>query len=86
MEDGVPRSALVSAADSDRVDIGTLAGMATCTITHMLELTASREVVGAAIGRSHPQALIRVGLAPTFGRIPPPTPRRSLADVLEIRS
>ncbi|SHT45023.1 Universal stress protein [Mycobacteroides abscessus subsp. abscessus] len=64
----------------------TLAGMATCTITHMLELTASREVVGAAIGRSHPQALIRVGLAPTFGRIPPPTPRRSLADVLEIRS
>lgn len=135
LEDGVPRSALVSAADSDRVDIGRtfpvvaerasrpglqedqakvlalstardtpknllrcgellsevllearLAGMATCTITHMLELTASREVVGAAIGRSHPQALIRVGLAPTFGRIPPPTPRRSLADVLEIRS
>ncbi|MEU9804985.1 NAD(P)H nitroreductase [Mycobacterium sp. NPDC050853] len=132
--DGIPRSALVSAAESDRVDIGrtfpvvterpprsglqedkanvlalstardtpknllrcgellsevlleaTLAGMATCTITHMLELTASREVVGAAIGRTHPQALIRVGLAPTFGRIPPPTPRRQLADVFEIR-
>lgn len=134
LEDGIPRSALVSAADSDHVDIGrtfpvvterterpglhedqakvlalstardtpknllrcgellsevlleaTLAGLATCTITHMLELTASREVVGAAIGRAHPQALIRVGLAPTFGRVSPPTPRRSLADVLEIR-
>ncbi|MGL5444743.1 MAG: Acg family FMN-binding oxidoreductase [[Mycobacterium] stephanolepidis] len=132
--EGIPRSALVSAGESDRVDIGrtfpvvsertprpgpqedrakvlalstardtpkhllrcgellsevlleaTLAGMATCTITHMLELTASREVVGAAIGRAHPQALIRVGLAPTFGRVPPPTPRRSLADVFEIR-
>lgn len=132
--DGVPRSALVSATESDRVDIGrtfpvtaertprsgpqedqarvlalstardtpknllrcgellsevlleaTLAGLATCTITHMLELTASREVVGSAIGRAHPQALIRVGTAPMLGRIPPPTPRRPLADVLKIR-
>ncbi|MGH3723334.1 MAG: Acg family FMN-binding oxidoreductase [Mycobacterium sp.] len=132
--DGIPRSALVTATESDGVDIGrtfpviaertprsgpqedqskvlalstardtpknllrcgellsevlleaTLAGMATCTITHMLELTASREVVGSVIGRAHPQVLIRVGTAPMLGRIPPPTPRRPLADVLEIR-
>ena len=132
--DGIPQSALVSAAESDRVDVGrsfpvthhperrlgvpedrsrivtlstladthddilrcgealsavlleaTLAGMATCTLTHLTEVPASRDIVGGLIGRAHPQALIRIGLAPALDDVPPPTPRRPLPDVLRFR-
>lgn len=134
VSDGIPQSALVSAAESDRVDVGrsfpvtrhperrlevpedrsqivalsaladthddilrcgealsavlleaTLAGMATCTLTHLTEVAASRDIVGGLIGRSHPQALIRIGLAPALDEVPPPTPRRPLSDVLHLR-
>ncbi|BDX33594.1 putative NAD(P)H nitroreductase acg [Mycobacterium antarcticum] len=130
--DGIPQSALVSAAESDRVDVGrtfpvtrhaerrlevpedrstivalsavaddhgdilrcgealsallleaTLAGMATCTLTHLTEVAASRDIVSGLIGRPYPQALIRIGLAPSLDEIPPPTPRRPLSDVLK---
>jgi hypothetical protein len=33
----------------------------------------------------NPHVLIRVGLAPAIDDVPPPTPRRPLSDVLEIR-
>ncbi len=134
VSDGIPQSALVSAAESDRVDVGrsfpvthhperrlevpedrsqivalsaladtrddilrcgealsavlleaTLAGMATCTLTHLTEVAASRDIVGGLIGRAYPQALIRIGLAPALDVVPPPTPRRPLSDVLQFR-
>ncbi|MBS1691047.1 MAG: NAD(P)H nitroreductase [Actinobacteria bacterium] len=132
--DGIPHSSLVSAAESDRVDVGrnfpitlhserrltvpddqskillisahdenrrdilgcgetlstvlleaTMAGLATCTLTHVTELAASRDVVTTLTGRKHPEVLIRVGAVPALDDAPPPTPRRPLADVLQFR-
>jgi hypothetical protein len=133
--DGVPHSSLISAAESDRVDVGrtfpvthhrerraeldedhskilvlstyddahdsvlrcgemlsavlldaTMAGLATCTLTHITELSASRQIVAQLINQdTTPQVLIRVGLAPSIDDVPPPTPRRPLREVLEIR-
>lgn len=132
--DGIPESSLVSAAESDRVDVGrtfpvtshqdrrldvgedrstilvlsarddtrrdilgcgellsavlleaTMVGMATCTLTHMTEVAASRDIVSALTGRPYPQVLIRIGLAPALEQTPPPTPRRPLTDVLRFR-
>jgi hypothetical protein len=130
--DGIPRSSLVSAAESDRVDVGrtfpvsahnerrpgfgqdqstvlvlstdedtrddavrcgealsavllecTLAGMATCTLSHLTELQASRHLIGILTGRAAmPQLVIRVGEAPVLDEVPPMTPRRPLSDVL----
>ncbi|MDT5339148.1 MAG: hypothetical protein QOD90_4653 [Mycobacterium sp.] len=130
-QDGIPDSSLVTAAESDRVDIGrnfpvthhrerrsqvtedrskvlvlsalgdtrrdiltcgealsvalleaTMAGMATCPLTHMTELGASSDIVGNLTGHPLPQVLIRVGVAPALDDFPPPTPRRPLHDVL----
>jgi nitroreductase len=129
--DGIPHSSLVSAAESDRVDIGrtfpvthhrerrsevaedrstvvvlsalgdtrrdiltcgealsvtlleaTMAGLATCPLTHMTEVEASRDIVIGLTGRALPQLLIRVGMAPALDDVPPATPRRPLSDVL----
>jgi hypothetical protein len=130
--DGIPRSSLLSAAESDRVDVGrtfpvsahnersagfgqdqstvlvlstdkdtrddalrcgealsavllecTLAGMVTCTLSHLTELQSSRHLIGALTGRAAtPQLLIRVGEALALGEVPPMTPRRPLRDVL----
>ncbi|MGV0723857.1 NAD(P)H nitroreductase [Mycolicibacterium elephantis] len=132
--EGVPHSALLSASEADRMDIGrdfprvqhadrrvefghdqakvlvlsthdndrtrllecgemlsavlleaTLAGLATCTLSHITELWASRDIVSALIGQSTtPQVLIRVGLAPAHEDPPPATPRRPIDEVLEI--
>ena len=61
----------------------TLAGLATCTLTHMIEVNSSREVVRRLTGRrSLPQLLIRAGTAPVTERSEPITPRRPVADVL----
>ncbi|HEU4360138.1 MAG TPA: NAD(P)H nitroreductase, partial [Mycobacterium sp.] len=131
--DGIPHSALISATESDRVDVGrtfpvvahrdrragitedrstvlvlstdedrrddallsgealsqvllecTLAGLATCPVTHLTELAAGRSVINTLIGRdSMPQVLIRVGEAPILDEVAPMTPRRALSDVLE---
>jgi nitroreductase len=136
MTDGIPDSALVSASEGDRVDVGrnfpvahngerraefghdhskilvlstyddnrdsvlqcgemlsavlleaTMAGLATCTLTHITELHASRDIVSSLIGQpTKPQALIRVGLAAELERQPPATPRRPLEEVLEVRT
>ena len=135
---GIPESSLVSAAESDRVDVGrvfpvthhrerrpevdedhakvvvlstyddtphsvlrcgellsavlldaTMVGLATCTLTHITELPASREIVAGLIGHSSqditPQVLIRVGRAPSIEDVPPPTPRRPVDEVFEVR-
>jgi hypothetical protein len=63
------------------------AGMATCTITHLTEVAASRHVVATLIeGTAWPQILVRIGVAPSMETVPPPTPRRPIGDVLEFRS
>ncbi|CAN5664915.1 FMN-binding protein Acg [soil metagenome] len=129
--DGIPQSSLISAAESDRVDIGrtfpvthhperrsqvaedastvvvlsaladtprdilncgqalsatlldaTMAGFATCPLTHMTELEASCDILRHLTGRALPQVLIRVGVAPATDSVPPPTPRRPVEDVL----
>lgn len=65
----------------------TLAGMATCPLSHLTELEASRSIIRALIGgHAEPQLLVRVGQVPAIADQPPPTPRRPLADVLEFRS
>lgn len=64
----------------------TLAGMATCTLTHMTEVTPARELIQRLSGRTGlPQLLIRVGKAPPVEQHAPATPRRPLSDVLEFR-
>ena len=133
--DGIPRSALISAAESDRVDVGrafpvapqrdrraeltedravvlvlstdghrpldalrsgealsrvlldcTLAGLASCPVTHLTELTEGRGLINTLIRRNGmPQALIRVGRVPAIDEMSPMTPRRALDDVLEWR-
>ncbi len=138
ISEGIPHSSLVSAAESDRVDVGrtfpvthhaerrpevdedhakvavlstyddtpdsvlrcgeslsaalldaTMVGLATCTLTHITEIPASRATVAELIGQSihdiTPQVLIRVGLAPSIEDVPPPTPRRPINEVFEVR-
>jgi hypothetical protein len=64
----------------------TLAGLATCTLTHITELSASRHIIAMLIEQdSTPQVLIRVGVAPGNESVAPATPRRPLEDVLVVR-
>jgi nitroreductase len=64
----------------------TMAGLATCPLTHITEVEESRDIIADLVGRkTMPQVLIRVGVAPNVENVPPPTPRRPLSDVLEIR-
>jgi hypothetical protein len=64
----------------------TMAFLATCTLTHLIELDESREVVrGLLENDGQPQVLIRAGIAPPMEAVPPPTPRRAPDDVLQIR-
>ncbi|KWX68716.1 hypothetical protein ASJ79_16615 [Mycobacterium sp. NAZ190054] len=64
----------------------TMAGLATCTVTHITEVPEGRDVVASLIGSTAiPQALVRVGRAPAMDVAPPPTPRRAVRDVLVIR-
>ncbi|RDI55290.1 Acg family FMN-binding oxidoreductase [Nocardia mexicana] len=60
----------------------TLAGYATCPLTHLTEVPRARAVVSQLTGRKMvPQVLIRVGTAPAREE-PAPTPRLPLADIL----
>jgi hypothetical protein len=62
----------------------TMAGLASCTLTHMTELAPSREIVRELTGqRGLPQVLVRVGRVPGKNTAPlEATPRRPLDDVL----
>jgi hypothetical protein len=134
MFDGMPHTSLVSAVESDRVDVGryfpvtdrgnrrieipedrakllllssdtdsradalasgealsavllecTMACLATCTLTHITEVRATRELVTALMGYDkQPQVLIRVGAVPVVETLPPVTPRRPFADVFRV--
>ncbi|SBS73493.1 putative NAD(P)H nitroreductase acg [uncultured Mycobacterium sp.] len=71
---------------SDVLLEATVAGLASCTLTHMTELKASRDIVRALIDADDdPQLLVRIGHVPSAAQKPVPTPRRPLADVLEFR-
>jgi hypothetical protein len=64
----------------------TVAGMATCTLTHLVEVDESRDIVRSLIVRhGQPQVVIRAGIAPPSEHLPASTPRRPLDEVLEIR-
>ncbi|MGV0645185.1 NAD(P)H nitroreductase [Mycolicibacterium sp. XJ2546] len=64
----------------------TMQSLATCPLTHITELWASRDIVSSLIGQTTtPQILVRVGVAPAHEDPPPPTPRRPIDEVLEIR-
>ena len=64
----------------------TAAGFATCTLTHMIELHASREAVRRITGRrAEPQVLIRVGRQADNSPAAVRTPRRPIGEVLQVR-
>ncbi len=64
----------------------TAAGLATCTVTHITEVQAGRDIVRELLSDTAlvPQVLIRVGAEPG-GEPLEPTPRRPLNDVLHMR-
>ncbi|MEV2226103.1 hypothetical protein AB0E01_40490 [Nocardia vinacea] len=63
----------------------TAAGLATCPLTHITELPASRSVIANLLPHAEvPQVLIRIGTAPDE-HAPPPTPRHPLTDVFTER-
>jgi nitroreductase len=65
----------------------TMAGLATCPLTHITELAASRELVAELLGQDTvPQVLIRIGLAPAMEDVPAATPRRPIDEVLEVHA
>jgi hypothetical protein len=65
----------------------TIAGMATCTLSHMMEVAPSRDIVRQLTGHSGlPQLLIRVGRTPRGEHHVPATPRLPVTEVLEFRS
>ncbi|SPM32251.1 hypothetical protein K875_03191 [Mycobacterium rhizamassiliense] len=65
----------------------TLAELATCPVTHITELNASRDVIRDLTSgpAAVPQVLIRVGIEPPDELTPKPTPRRPLSEVFAIR-
>ncbi|HEY5857167.1 MAG TPA: hypothetical protein VIW24_24820 [Aldersonia sp.] len=60
----------------------TMAGYATCPLTHLTEIPASRAVVARAAGTTElPQVVVRIGTAPAGEPERASTARRPLADV-----
>ncbi|MDO3401546.1 NAD(P)H nitroreductase [Mycolicibacterium neoaurum] len=81
--DGTPSAVLqCGEALSAALLSATMAGLATCTLTHVTEVPASLAVVQHLTGRELPQVLIRMGSTASSAQIPPPTPRRPLSEVL----
>ncbi len=62
----------------------TVAGLATCTLTHMTEVLPSRDIIRQLTGQiGSPQLLIRIGVAPADQHVLPATPRRPVTELLE---
>ena len=59
-------------------------GLATCVLTEPLEIAGQRALIRRDLlfGTAYPQAIVRVGWAPTSADFPPETPRRPIADLL----
>src|SRR5271155_5867339 len=64
----------------------TMAGLATCPVTHLTEVAVSRELIKSLMDHDAvPQVLVRVGIVPVTEKAPPPTPRRPLSEVLRLK-
>lgn len=64
----------------------TIAGYATCPLTHLVELPGSRGVVQKLVdGNLLPQVLVRIGAAPTTGAPAAATPRLDVSKILDLR-
>lgn len=64
----------------------TVAGLATCTLTHMTEMAMSRHIIAQITGTAgQPQLLIRVGKSVPNGHHVEPTTRRLVTEVLKFR-
>lgn len=62
------------------------AGLASCALTHITELTSARESIQSVLtGAGIPQVIIRVGAAPADTAASAPTPRRPIEEILTIR-
>lgn len=62
----------------------TIAGLATCPLTHITELSSSRRIISDLVPEpGKPQILVRVGTAPTEPDYPQ-TPRRPVSDFLDL--
>jgi nitroreductase len=65
----------------------TMAGLATCPVTHLTEVHVTRELIQSLVDHDmFPQVLVRAGVVPVTEKAPPPTPRRELSDVLRIQN
>ncbi len=65
----------------------TMAGFATCPVTHLTELPATSDLIRSLISQAGvPQVLVRVGVVPIGEKPPHPTPRRPLSEVLRLRA
>ncbi len=65
----------------------TMAGFATCPVTHITELPATRDLIRSLMHHDAvPQVLVRVGVVPLAEKPPRPTPRRPLSEVLRLRA
>ena len=65
----------------------TMVGFATCTVTHLTELSETRKLVQSLTRpEATPQVLVRVGVVPVNEKAPQPTPRRPLSEVLRLRA
>jgi hypothetical protein len=65
----------------------TMAGFATCPVTHLTELRVTRELIQSLMDHDAvPQVLVRVGVVPVTEKAPKPTPRRPLSEVLRLRA
>ncbi|MGW4351897.1 Acg family FMN-binding oxidoreductase [Nocardia sp. NPDC004582] len=63
----------------------TVAGYATCPVSHVTELPRSRAMIRALTGSDQqPQVLVRVGSVAASDRVPTRTPRLPLARILEV--
>jgi nitroreductase len=65
----------------------TMHDLATCPVTHLTELYVTRELIQSLIDHEAvPQVLLRVGVVPVTEEAPPPTPRRTVTEVLRLES
>nr|WP_026342741.1 NAD(P)H nitroreductase [Nocardia sp. BMG111209] len=63
----------------------TVAGYATCPLTHLTEYDRSRAIIRDLVGGpALPQVLARIGTAPADRPAPEPTPRLPLSEILRI--
>ena len=65
----------------------TMAGFATCPVTHLTELEDPRDLIRSLMThKAVPQIVVRVGVVPITEKAPKPTPRRPLSEVLRLRA